>query len=972
MTVCGNNRVDCSATANFGAWPKTLRDITDDENDDEYFLMQLHFHWGSDRTKGSEHTICGDPKSAEMHMVFMNKNSDRMATGRGNAESGLMFAVLGTFIEGGADEPNEALAPIFDSIALVENMRTQALNPSFFMTGTVNLMDLLPEDYDTKFYTYAGSLTTPPCLQQVTWYVFENVIRVTDDQLEQLRRAQTPAKGIQIVHGGFKAVLFPFVAIIIGTAMSWILSRYAPNVPYTVSVLAMGIIFSATLNHFNPPCWTGPPSNCNMNSLQRSTNMWAKIDGHVLLYTFLPSLLFGDSMALNFHTFKRTFWQCLLLACPGVLLGTFLTGWAAKAILPFDWDMNLCYCVGAILSATDPVAVVAMLKSLGASPNLTMQITGESLMNDGTAIVVFNIFWAMYNRNHEYRYESFGAMVKYFCRLSIAGPLLGIAIGYVALFGMQLCTRKHEKGDITIQTSITLCTAYLSFFMGEYESRCSGVLCCVASAIVLAKHAWPFVNSHEALENVWHALEYFGNTVLFFLAGVITQRAVVGFNDLSGTQAQVNFQTKDYVFVIFFFAVMMAIRAGIVLVAYPALKVLGTGTNPKDAAFIVWAGLRGAVGLSLSLLVYQSGGDQRAGLQVVFTVSGLALLTLLVNGITCGPVLEAWGMLGDSESKQLIMDEVHKRVEENSVMEYHKACIEQKHDAEEAIEYLTRLRHLKGTDMATPMACAAEPMEGHAAGLSEVHTTYFTAEMLDQYEQELRDADEFNVKIADLTNMRERFYHIVRAEYWELIEAGHLPRGSAATQVLLNSIDMVLDSSNMAAGGLEECKSDWDFVMDLLDSGCNAIFTKCMGYVLEKADVWLPDSVTIDKELHYMINYQSMECCYHTCASYIHAHQEAQVKIAMMFGGDSTPDTPQEVIIIKESIQKTQLSSRVLDEINPELVKLIKSKVRAKNNVDRSSACVHLSFFLDHRFDVRPPTFNLYLILFFYFLRHCR
>ena len=147
MTVCGNNRVDCSATANFGAWPKTLRDITDDENDDEYFLMQLHFHWGSDRTKGSEHTICGDPKSVEMHMVFMNKNSDRMATGRGNAESGLMFAVLGTFIEGGADEPNEALAPIFDSIALVENMRTQALNPSFFMTGTVNLMDLLPEDY---------------------------------------------------------------------------------------------------------------------------------------------------------------------------------------------------------------------------------------------------------------------------------------------------------------------------------------------------------------------------------------------------------------------------------------------------------------------------------------------------------------------------------------------------------------------------------------------------------------------------------------------------------------------------------------------------------------------------------------------------------------------------------------------------------------------------------------------------------
>ncbi len=260
---------------------------------------------------------------------------------------------------------------------------------------------------------------------------------MTDHQLEELRHAQTAAVGSELKHGAYKAVLFPFVAIVLGAAVAWLLSRLAPTLPYTVAMLLLGMVYTVLLDGANPPC-----TDCPTNSLVYSTNQWAQIDGHVLLFVFLPALLFGDSMTLNVHDFKRNFSQCLLLACPGVLLGTFLTGWAAKAILPFDWDLNLCMAFGAILSATDPVAVVAMLKCLGASPNLTMQITGESLMNDGTAIVVFNIFWAMYNGTHEYMYEDFGAMLRYFCRLSLAGPLLGAAIGYVALLCLQLCNRK--------------------------------------------------------------------------------------------------------------------------------------------------------------------------------------------------------------------------------------------------------------------------------------------------------------------------------------------------------------------------------------------------------------------------------------------------------------------------------------------------------------------------------------------------
>lgn len=84
-----------------------------------------------------------------------------------------------------------------------------------------------------------------------------------------------------------------------------------------------------------------------------------------LLFGFLPALLFGDTMILNTHIFRKCFWQCVLLACPGVLMGTFAMGFAAYYLLPYKWPLYLCLAFGSITSATDPVAVVALLKSVG-------------------------------------------------------------------------------------------------------------------------------------------------------------------------------------------------------------------------------------------------------------------------------------------------------------------------------------------------------------------------------------------------------------------------------------------------------------------------------------------------------------------------------------------------------------------------------------------------------------------------------
>jgi NhaP-type Na+/H+ or K+/H+ antiporter len=459
--------------------------------------------------------------------------------------------------------------------------------------------------------------------------------------------------GVELHHNTYKALLFPFFAIFFGTLTLHLLSRYAPFVPYTVMVMLLGMAFDALLDLV----YAGNLDPETYGSLKTSTDMWANIDGHVLLYAFLPALLFGDAMTLNIHSFRQCFSQCLLLACPGVFLGTGLTGLAAMYILPYDWDPFFCLCFGSILAATDPVAVVSMLKEVGASQRLTMQITGEALMNDGTAMVLFNLFWAMYNKNKGYLYNDFGSMVKFFCRMSIAGPILGYFLGYISYRWMALATRRHVETDIIVQTSITLFTAYLSFFLGESECFVSGVLCCVTSACVLADKCWPVVNDHHSLENVWHAIEYFGNSVLFFLAGVITHRSITSHED-GGISAEVDFTASDYGYVLLFYMVMTGIRSLMILLFYPLLTRMGGGTNPKDAAFVVWAGLRGAVGLALAQLVLQSGGDQRAGKQLLFVVAGLALLTLIVQGTTCGPLLAKWGMLGIPTVKEAMLEKV--------------------------------------------------------------------------------------------------------------------------------------------------------------------------------------------------------------------------------------------------------------------------------------------------------------------------
>lgn len=139
-------------------------------------------------------------------------------------------------------------------------------------------------------------------------------------------------------------IVFLFIALLIGALITYILARFAKSLPYTVVVFAIGALISASFSPVN-----------DHNVLKISLTMWDNIQPDLILFIFLPALLFGEAMSLTFHHIRGAFTSAALLAGPGALFGAMLLGVLAKYTLPYGWGWSLCFTFGSILCATDPV-----------------------------------------------------------------------------------------------------------------------------------------------------------------------------------------------------------------------------------------------------------------------------------------------------------------------------------------------------------------------------------------------------------------------------------------------------------------------------------------------------------------------------------------------------------------------------------------------------------------------------------------
>jgi NhaP-type Na+/H+ or K+/H+ antiporter len=351
--------------------------------------------------------------------------------------------------------------------------------------------------------------------------------------------------------------------------------------------------------------------------------------------------------------------QCCLFAFPLVLAGTYMTANFAYYVFPYNWSMNLCMTFGSILSATDPVVVAALMDSLGAPERLKTHINGEALLNDGSAMVFFFIFiqrFLLELNNPEYGTElDLPGGVALFCRKAIGGVAAGVLFGLILLFITYKFNRHFSSDDTVVEVAATFAIAYLGYYIADAVWSTSGVLATVTSGLMTTYFGRHNFLNVQLLDHFWSLVQFILNTVLFTLGGAVWGGIIV-----TGTKHG-TFGGIDWLYLLLLYVVLAAIRCALFVLLYPITVRIGLKTSIQETIFQIHGGLRGAVGIALAIYLNSitenaSGNKYNEQTTKAFgMVGGIAFLTLIVNGITAGPLLNYLGLAETKTTRKSII-----------------------------------------------------------------------------------------------------------------------------------------------------------------------------------------------------------------------------------------------------------------------------------------------------------------------------
>lgn len=369
------------------------------------------------------------------------------------------------------------------------------------------------------------------------------------------------------------------------------------RIPYTVALVLVGLLIT----------------------LQPDARL--ELTPELILAIFVPPLVFEAAFHIEAAALRQQWRAIVTLAVPGVLLTMLVVGLIVAWGTPLPLPTALLF--GALISATDPVAVVALFRSLGAPKALSVLVEGESLFNDGTAIVVFNLMLAVVLTNE---FNPLSSLTS-FLVVSMGGVAVGAILGWLVTRVIALVD------DYLIETTLTTVLAYGAYLAAE-RFHVSGVLAVVAAGI-LSGNLGPRGMSPTTkivLFNFWEYLAFVANSMVFLLIGLQM--------DLSQLAAQLQ-------------PIAIAVAAVIAsrLAVYVFLALLdrpGSRTPMAYRHVLFWGGLRGAI--SLALVLSLPAALTYSGLLKVMTF-GVVLFTLLIQGTTMQLLLRRLGLVERSAER---------------------------------------------------------------------------------------------------------------------------------------------------------------------------------------------------------------------------------------------------------------------------------------------------------------------------------
>jgi CPA1 family monovalent cation:H+ antiporter len=393
------------------------------------------------------------------------------------------------------------------------------------------------------------------------------------------------------------------------------------KIPFTVMLAAVGVLIGlgSELILLAPGLGFLHEFIQALNSLE--------ITSDAVFFVFLPALVFESALAIDVRRLFDDISPILMLAIVGLLISTAVIGFTMAYVT--QAPLLVCLLLGTIVSATDPVAVVAIFKDLGAPQRLAILVEGESLFNDATAIVVFTIISAMLlGQSDPTLLSGIASFIKVFFG--------GIIVGY--LTARLICFLLVHIGDSNLpKITLTISLAYLSFIIAEHSLHVSGVMAVVTAALVLGSRGRSVItqSAWHGLEEVWEQIGFVANSVIFILVGLKVPSIMAGMD------------SQQFIWLAVLLLAGFMARFAIIFGLVPVMSKLGWSAQVSTGyrAVMFWGGLRGAVSLALALAVIENDGfapEIQEFLGVM--VTGFVLFTLAINATTVSLVMRAFGL----------------------------------------------------------------------------------------------------------------------------------------------------------------------------------------------------------------------------------------------------------------------------------------------------------------------------------------
>jgi CPA1 family monovalent cation:H+ antiporter len=365
------------------------------------------------------------------------------------------------------------------------------------------------------------------------------------------------------------------------------------RVPYTVALVLVGLFLAA------------------LQPVQ------IEVTRDLILALLVPPLVFEAAFQLQFSQLQRDLPTIALLAVPGVIIGSLIVGMLVGLLTPLALPAALVF--GALISATDPVSVVALFRVLGVPRRLAVLLEGESLLNDGTAIVLFTLVLGSALTGQFHPLQG----VLEFLRVAAGGLAVGLGLGWLV---SRIIARVD---DYLIETTLTVVLAFGSYLVAE-RLQFSGVLAVVAAGLMSGNLGPQGMSptTRVVLFNFWEFLAFLANSMVFLLIGL-----QIYIPDMISAWKPVA-------------AAILAVLLARAIVVYGLGWLANRFVEPIPLRWVHvlnWGGLRGAISLALVLSLPAAMGADRHLIQLM--AFGVVLFTLVVQGSTVKPLLRHLGIV---------------------------------------------------------------------------------------------------------------------------------------------------------------------------------------------------------------------------------------------------------------------------------------------------------------------------------------